>query len=746
MFGILTTVLLFPSLRYACTNNNCFGQKDRSVVWVTPVADCDIYIDYNNTGGDYAVFPRKALTSSKFVDKDQDMSGALLFATLPGSGPTGKQVDIAAAWGQDPSVSRDMQSISLDLGTVIRPFPNVRATKSVDKPTAAPGETLIYTIKVMNAGQIDIPGGSMTVFDKLDSAVSYVAGSTVITYNTAGDVLSSAVADSSSPGTPFPLDATGYSIRVPLPKRGGSLDIVFSVLVTGVVNSTEVVNTGHVKPNIGENINFEATTTLIFDPRVVIDNKVYLGSDDGKQCGTDVPQEFVEDIKGAGVVYCFNVTNTGNTHLANLTLDNIPLVYKNTSMGLLAPGNSTMVYLKSKINVGLLNMANVTGTPVFYTGSAIAGLPKVSAKDPSEVRVLIPAPSISIDNEVALGADGSVCGTDVTSEFVEDFVGKDVTYCFNIINTGNTYLDSVAVANTELVFSNSSTGPLMPGESRMVVVKGLIDSALLNNATVVANPVFKDGTDIPDLADVFDSDPSSVGILTRPGDPREIFKPPSSPPGNKTCMDNSYTEAHNVSDQLVCTTNEVYLEKVDSIVAKTCEAGQVITVDVDGSIRFTSARYDLGWYVATDGGDALDGSCAVNGLQKQASYSVVERPGSTKVVGSVNWGKDAKGTLDACGDISTTTAGAGGNIDTPVMVSLSVVCEDENKDGKMDVAICFTWRTSGTDDICTIDRNDPLTKGSLADLYPGEVKGCYCERYNLPNITVVPPTSVVPPC
>ena len=91
------------------TNNNCYGQEERSVVWITPVQNADIYVDYNNTGNpaDYKMFPTPQLTSRKFADKsDSDMSGAVIFATQSGTGIYGTPVDIAAAWGQNSEVSK----------------------------------------------------------------------------------------------------------------------------------------------------------------------------------------------------------------------------------------------------------------------------------------------------------------------------------------------------------------------------------------------------------------------------------------------------------------------------------------------------------------------------------------------------------------------------------------------------------------------------------------------------------------
>jgi hypothetical protein len=90
-------------------NNNCYGLAERNVVWITPVKDADIYVDYNNTGvvTDYKKFSSmKQYTSMRLVDKsDSDMSGAVIFATAPGSGTSGTPVSLAAAWGQNPDVS-----------------------------------------------------------------------------------------------------------------------------------------------------------------------------------------------------------------------------------------------------------------------------------------------------------------------------------------------------------------------------------------------------------------------------------------------------------------------------------------------------------------------------------------------------------------------------------------------------------------------------------------------------------------
>jgi uncharacterized repeat protein (TIGR01451 family) len=253
-----------------CTNNNCFGNQPRSVVWVTPTADADIYIDYDNSGANFGVFSRKKLTSSKFVDKDHDMSGAFLFATLPKSGPTGPGVPIAVAWGQDPAVSRSMQSISLDLGTVILPFPSLHAAKSADKYEVGFGDTLTYTIKIMSAGYHSIKARDITVFDELDHMVSYVPNSASFVYRAGTRIAEAPISDNTS-GTAFPFDDAGFTIPVVIESRGASVDIIFSVTVNGKLPSKEILNTGYAK-SLGVTAPFSALTTILYLPMIEIEN------------------------------------------------------------------------------------------------------------------------------------------------------------------------------------------------------------------------------------------------------------------------------------------------------------------------------------------------------------------------------------------------------------------------------------------------------------------------------------------
>jgi hypothetical protein len=139
-------------------------------------------------------------------------------------------------------------------------------------------------------------------------------------------------------------------------------------------------------------------------------------------------------------------------------------------------------------------------------------LNSVTDSDPANVVKESFTAEIDIQNTVYLGKDdGAKCGSPEAVEFVSDFYGADVVYCFKVINKGSSSLGSIRIVNDALSFSDSSIGNLAPGRSAIVSHDGQITKDLKNLAIVTANPITVDGRDIPDLNDVRDEDPSSVG-------------------------------------------------------------------------------------------------------------------------------------------------------------------------------------------------------------------------------------------
>jgi uncharacterized repeat protein (TIGR01451 family) len=154
-----------------------------------------------------------------------------------------------------------------------------------------------------------------------------------------------------------------------------------------------------------------------------------------------------DEITAAGqkVTYRFEVTNTGNVPLTDVTVDEAEFSGTGTAPvvtcpdGALAPRASvtctaTYVVTQADVDSGeLTNTATATGTP--------PGETPPPTSPPSTVEVpTAPEPGIEV-----------VKTADVTEEQYE--VGREVTYSFVVTNTGNVTLADVEIADTD--FSGS---------------------------------------------------------------------------------------------------------------------------------------------------------------------------------------------------------------------------------------------------------------------------------------------------
>jgi uncharacterized repeat protein (TIGR01451 family) len=227
---------------YGCTGKVCVGgQGSRSVVWITPTANADLYIDYNNDGVVDSQVAANYLSSTRITDTDNDMTGAMIWATVRNTGPFGTAVDIAAAWGQDGSRSFSNDNSALDLGTLVVPFYTVTVKHFVEllddknkDGVVNPGDTLLYTIRIQNLGQVDVNINGLTIINNgVPPLTTYIPNS--VWYKPDGGAAPIKVPDKTT-GTPNPLDAEGIPNPVKLTKRGGTHEIVFAVTTQGTVD------------------------------------------------------------------------------------------------------------------------------------------------------------------------------------------------------------------------------------------------------------------------------------------------------------------------------------------------------------------------------------------------------------------------------------------------------------------------------------------------------------------------------
>ena len=216
------------------------GTVDGSPVWVTTLANTTVYVDYHDdengalidpNGNKYDTnFSVTALQSLKIYDPSKNQTAMKVY-TVDGT-------LLTAAWGEDPDVAAPGNPY-IDAGTTVLPFPVPVVKKSVAIVTnvgpagLSVGDTIQYTVQVDNAGLL--PLGNTVVLDAPSTNLLYLTNST--TYN------GSPIPDSAT-GTPFPLDAPGYTIPVILSR--GTSTFTYLCLVTGggvVSNSVNIAGT-----------------------------------------------------------------------------------------------------------------------------------------------------------------------------------------------------------------------------------------------------------------------------------------------------------------------------------------------------------------------------------------------------------------------------------------------------------------------------------------------------------------------
>lgn len=617
-------------------------------------------------------------------------------------------------------------------GTVVLPFTTVRVVKLTDKDVVQPGEVLTYTIRVTNAGHNNIDANMINISDTLDNHVTYVEDSAIFVHGRFGVVEQVFSIDDSPSGTAFPFDEAGYKIPYLIKRRGGTVDLQFQVIVDAfdsIDGASSVINHGTMVngEDPDDMVPFSKETPVQYVPAINITNTVYMGSDaDGDSCHTAI--EYVENYVGTPIVYCWNVTNTGSTHLGSLVLENQALTFITEIDGVqLAPGKSFLFPSLSHINGNITNLVTVTANPVYENGTDIEDLEDVTAEDPSSIGLIQYTPSINVTNTVYLGENdgGATCPTAV--EHVEDFKGTSVVYCFNVTNTGDSYLSSLLLEDDALTFSTTRTELLAPGESMLVPYASIIPGNLTNVVTVTANPVDADGNDIDGLSDVSAEDPSSVSEKPLPNiDPRA---------GEKDCLQSNYNDA-GYPGEMDCTSDDTIVLSLSSL-PSTCIPGAMVNVTINAEIQVQGSKYDIGWYIATDGGDALTGTCAVSGFHKPTEYAVMS---STTSGGVVSFCDTELENSNQCGDVLLNSNVETATVWVPLLVETAIPCLDDNLDGTLDLSVCLTWRTEETDVACFA--NGDLSSG----LYPSTSESCHCETYEVPTIKVPNVEDVIAPC
>ena len=259
-------------------------------------------------------------------------------------------------------------------------------------------------------------------------------------------------------------------------------------------------------------------------PAVDVQKTVYAGHDSGAGCAGG---ELVNGLSGDGVTYCFRVENTGDTNLSPATIDDADLGIDQGDMSVLsgslsnmAPGDVAVLFYEGSITGDLTNTASASGNPAASDGTDLPGLSDVSDTDTAEVAEY--APQVDVQKTVYAGHDsGAGCAG---GELVNGLSGDGVTYCFRVENTGDTNLAPATIDDADIGIDqgdmsvlSGSLSNMAPGDVAVLFYEGSITGDLTNTASASGNPAASDGTDLPGLSDVSDTDTAEVAEYAATG-------------------------------------------------------------------------------------------------------------------------------------------------------------------------------------------------------------------------------------
>ncbi|MGH9334060.1 MAG: hypothetical protein ACRD21_09950, partial [Vicinamibacteria bacterium] len=264
--SLLPAVNLAPAVKVGWAPGSLNpAAENSSPIWVTAASATTLNVDWDDDGTVDATVPIAAFQSVRLFDTDGDQTGARIFTT--------DGTLIAAAWGQDPSVSSPAAP-ALDLGTLVLPAPDVSILKNSAIATDAngnglldPGDTLLYTLFVLNTGVVD--ADNVIVTDTPDPYTTYSPGTTEI------DAIS--YPDDTPPSTAFPLDETGINLGTLTPGQGATITYERSVGNPLPSPQQQIINVAEVTYGTGVVVS-SSNVSAVTPPQFAVTKASNLGS------------------------------------------------------------------------------------------------------------------------------------------------------------------------------------------------------------------------------------------------------------------------------------------------------------------------------------------------------------------------------------------------------------------------------------------------------------------------------------
>ncbi len=217
----------------------------------------------------------------------------------------------------------------------------------------------------------------------------------------------------------------------------------------------------------------------------------------------NAPDGGIEYIRGAGnVVFHYTVANVGETYLSNIVVSDDVHGAVCTIAGPLAPAASRACDRTFWVDGDETNWGTATGNPTDSTGNDIPDIPNVSDTDDAVVEVVNPA--IDLVKTAGNAPDGGI-------EYIRG--AGNVAFHYTVTNVGDTYLSSIVVSDDVHGAICTIAGPLAPAASQACDRTFWVAGDETNWGTATGNPTDSGGNDLPDIADVSDSDDAVVEVV-----------------------------------------------------------------------------------------------------------------------------------------------------------------------------------------------------------------------------------------
>jgi uncharacterized repeat protein (TIGR01451 family) len=460
--------------------------------------------------------------------------------------------EFAIAWGQDHTQrtsgpENDGFPPDFDWGYTILPLywfdPVLTIEKTVDPPSLpAEGGVVQFTLVVATE---DYPVYNVDVSDVLPVGWEYVDNSTSIalSYDTGGSGPGydpSISGDPSVSGYTLIWDLNGLGLNDTMPRNS-------SITLTYQARTIPGAYSAGLHDNLGQAYG-EDEYGAIFRPE-----------DHAFVFIPELPALSLAKTSGAGglvnpgdtINYTIVISNVGVAPATNITVSDtlptgttyVPGTTQITAGGATNPGGAPPTLVSPADGYGLLPGESMTvtfqvtvddplapGITQIINTASVTSTEIITPSTDTVTDIVPSAPAIEIAKTVYLGHDGGLgCPG---GESVTGANGADVTYCFEVTNTGGTYLASIVITDTALGIPPATVTlqagmsdpypPLAPGDSLVYYYESTINGDLVNTGCVQALPdPYGPGTPTPTPGGetVTDADPAAVKEYPRITDP-----------------------------------------------------------------------------------------------------------------------------------------------------------------------------------------------------------------------------------